>query len=309
MEATGVSFAEQQMRLGRYYDQPRFPFVPGYDVVGTVIATGTGVDARLEGRRFAAVTKIGAWSEYVDVDARALLDVPDALDPVDVETVIINGITAWRMLHEVARVPRGGSIVVLGANGGVGSTLVQLARTAGIRVIGTAAVRHHDLVRELGAEPVDSRDPAMYERLREVAPDGVDAVFDHVGGRGLSSSRSLVRRGGALVSYGTASTKNGRVNPNLLFLPLLARLAIWNALPDGRRASFFNFWEGLRRADAFYDAQRSAFTELMALMRSGDLRSQVAARFPLSETALALELAESRTVAGKVVIVPDAARR
>lgn len=309
MEATGVSFAEQQMRLGRYYDQPTFPFVPGYDVVGTVVATGVDVDAALAGRRFAAVTKIGAWSEYVDVDARALLEVPDALDPVDVETVIINGITAWRMLHEVARVPRGGSVVVLGANGGVGSTLVQLALEAGIHVIGTAAVRHHGLVRELGAEPVDSNDPAMYERLRELAPDGVDAVFDHVGGAGLARSRSLVRRGGALVSYGTASTKNDRTNPNLLFLPLLIRLAAWNVLPDGRRASFFNFWEGIRRPDTFYAAQRSAFAEVMSLMRSRALRAQVAARFPLSETVRALELAESRTIAGKVVIVPDPVRR
>lgn len=309
MEATGVSFAEQQMRLGRYYDQPLFPFVPGYDLVGTVVATGDGVEAGLTGRRFAAVTKIGAWAEYVDVDARALLDVPDGLDPVDVETVIVNGITAWRMLHEVARVPRGGSIVVLGANGGVGSTLLQLARDADIRVIGTAAARHHDLLRELGAEPVDSHDPAMYERLHDLAPDGVDAVFDHVGGTGLSRSRSLVRRGGALVSYGTASTKNDRVNPNLLFIPLLTRLAVWNALPDGRRASFFNFWDGVRRPASFSATQRSAFARVMALMSSGALRAQVAARFPLSETAHALELAESRTIAGKVVIVPDAARR
>lgn len=59
MDATGVSFAEQQMRLGKYYDQPPFPFVPGYDVVGTVTATGPGVDPKLAGRRFAAVTKVG----------------------------------------------------------------------------------------------------------------------------------------------------------------------------------------------------------------------------------------------------------
>jgi NADPH2:quinone reductase len=62
MDATGVSFAEQQMRRGKYYDQPPFPFVPGYDVVGTVTATGPGVDPTLVGHRFAATTKIGGWS-------------------------------------------------------------------------------------------------------------------------------------------------------------------------------------------------------------------------------------------------------
>src|SRR5215469_13961286 len=69
MEATGVSFAEQQMRRGRYYDQPRFPFVPGYDVVGTVAATGAGVDAALLGQRVAALIKVGGWASHVVIDA------------------------------------------------------------------------------------------------------------------------------------------------------------------------------------------------------------------------------------------------
>ena len=91
MEATGVSFAEQQMRLGKYYDQPPFPFVPGYDVVGTVTATGPGVDPALIGRRFAAVTKIGGWASHLLVDAADLVPVPDGVDAADAETVVVNG--------------------------------------------------------------------------------------------------------------------------------------------------------------------------------------------------------------------------
>jgi NADPH:quinone reductase-like Zn-dependent oxidoreductase len=304
MDATGVSFAEQQMRRGKYYDQPPFPFVPGYDVVGTVTAVGPDVDAALVGRRFAAVTKIGGWASHLVLDAADLVAVPDSVSAAAAETVAVNGITAWQMLHRTAHVQAGATIVVLGANGGVGSTLVQLARHAGITVIGTASPRHHDTVRALGAIPVDYRDPDMYERIRELAPDGVDAVFDHVGGAGLKESWRLLRRGGTLVSYGTAATKNEEGNSRLPVLKSFARLALWHILPNGRSAHFYNFWAGRRRLSTFRDRLREDLTEVLRLVADGVLTPQVAAEFPLADAGAALALAESRTVAGKVVIVP-----
>ncbi|MFI9844679.1 medium chain dehydrogenase/reductase family protein [Nonomuraea sp. NPDC051941] len=306
MEATGISFAEQQMRRGRYYDQPSFPFVPGYDVVGTAVAAGPGVDATMIGKRYAAVTKIGAWASHVQVDAADLVPVPDGLDAAEVETVVVNGITAWQMLHRMAKVRRGGTIVVLGANGGVGTTLVQLARHAGITVIGTASARHHETVRKLGATPVDYRDPGMYDRIRQLAPNGVDAVFDHVGGTGLRQSWQLLRRGGTLVSYGTAATKDGEGNARLPVLKSYFRLMLWNYLPNGRNACFYDFWAGRRHADAFRTRLRDDLTEVLRLLADGTLAPQIAARLPLSDAAAAMTLAESRTVTGKVVLVPDA---
>lgn len=304
MEATGVSFAEQQMRRGKYYDQPAFPFVPGYDLVGTAIAVGSGGDTALLGRRFAAVTKVGAWATHVEVDAAALLPVPAGLGAAEVETLVVNGITAWQMLHRIAGVRSGQRIVVLGANGGVGTTLVQLARAAGITVIGTASSRHHDLVRALGAEPVDSHDPEASARIRRLAPEGVDAVFDHVGGEGLVRSWRLLRRGGTLVSYGTAATKDAEGGSQLPLLKLFARLALWNVLPNGRSAHFYNFWAGRRRATRFHARQRDAFTAVLRLLETGALQPQIAARFPLSRAGDALRLAETRTTAGKVIMTP-----
>jgi NADPH2:quinone reductase len=306
MDATGVSFAEQQMRLGKYYDQPPFPFVPGYDVVGTVTATGPGVDPAMGGRRFAAVTKIGSWASHLLIDVADLVPVPDGVEVADAESVVVNGITAWQLLHRTARVRSGATIVVLGANGGVGTTLVQLARHAGITVIGTASPRHHAAVRELGATPVDYRDPDLYRRIRELAPDGVDAVFDHVGGAAIVESWRLLRRGGTLVSYGSAATKEEDGNARLPMLKLVARLLAWHLLPNGRSARFYNFWAGKRRIDAFRDRLREDLTSVLGLLADGVLTAQVAARFPLSEAGSALALAESRTVIGKVVIVPDA---
>jgi NADPH:quinone reductase-like Zn-dependent oxidoreductase len=305
MDATGVAFAEQQMRRGRYFGQPPFPFVPGYDVVGTVSAAGPDVDPAMLGRRFAAVTKVGGWASALVLEAADLVAVPDDVSAADAEAVAVNGVTAWQMLHRATTVVAGGTIVVLGANGGVGSILVQLARHAGITVIGTASLRHHAALSSLGVIPVDYRDPDMYRRIRELAPDGVDAVFDHVGGSGVPESWRLLRHHGKLVCYGTASAKDEEGNSQLPMLKLFARLALWDCLPNGKSAVFYNFWAGKRRLSTFRNRLNEDLTQVLRLVARGVLRPQIAAEFPLSDTGAALALAESHTVAGKVIIVPD----
>ncbi|MFJ8005167.1 medium chain dehydrogenase/reductase family protein [Streptomyces fagopyri] len=305
LEASGVSFAEQQMRRGKYYDQPAFPFVPGYDLVGVVLRAGAGVDASLVGRRFAALTKVGGWASRVVLPVTDLVEVPGGLDPADAETVVVNGITAWQMLHRVSRVRAGGTVLVHGANGGVGSTLVQLAAHAGIRVIGTASPRHHDAVRALGATPLDYRATDLPALVRELAPGGVDAVFDHVGGDGIVDSFRLLARGGTLVSYGTASTRDVAGSSRLPVLKLVGRLLLWKALPNGRRTHFYNIWAGKRRAAAFQERLRTDLGQVFALLAQGAITAQVAARVPLGRAAEAVRLAESGTVTGKVVLVPD----
>ncbi|MEV7419970.1 medium chain dehydrogenase/reductase family protein [Streptomyces sp. NPDC089919] len=305
MEATGVSFAEQQMRRGRYYDQPPFPFVPGYDLVGRIVSTGEGVDPALAGRRVAALVKVGGWASHVVVDAQDAVDVPDGLSPEEAETVVVNGITAWQMLHRTARVRAGQSILVHGASGGVGSVLVQLARAAGVRVIGTASARHHDALRELGVIPVDYRGGDVPARVRQLAPGGVDAVFDHVGGRSVVDSWQLLAPGGTLVSYGSASTRDDTGSKQLPVLKILARTWLWNSLPNGRRAHFYNIWAGRALSkDRFRGRLRTDLTEVFAALQRGEITPRIAARLPLARAAEALSLAESGTVTGKVVLTP-----
>ena len=304
IEATGVSFAEQQMRLGKYYDQPPFPFVPGYDLVGTIERLGDRGDGDLVvGQRVAALTKTGAWADRVVLDAAELVPVPADLDAAAAETVVVNGVTALRMLR-TARVQRGQTIVVLGAAGGVGSTLVQLARHAGIRVIGTAGPSAQDRVRNLGAITVDYRNENVRARVRELAPDGVAAVFDHVGGPGITDSWRMLARGGTLVSYGTASTRDVAGNPRVPVLKLLARLLTWNVLPNGRRAKFFNLWAGARKRDRYRADLRRDLGDVLQLLQKGAIDAQIAKRFPLRDAGEALRYAEQGAIVGKVVLEP-----
>ncbi|WP_371131474.1 medium chain dehydrogenase/reductase family protein [Streptomyces sp. Ag109_O5-10] len=306
VEATGVSFAEQQMRRGRYYDQPPFPFVPGYDLVGTVQTAGEGVAPELVGKRVASLVKVGGWASHVVLDAADAVQVPAGVGAAEAETLVVNGITAWQMLHRKARVRTGGTILVHGANGGVGTVLVQLARAAGLRVIGTASARHHAALRELGVTPVDYRTEDVSARVRELAPGGVDAVFDHLGGRSVVASWRLLAPGGTLVAYGSATTRDDSGSKQLPVLKVLGRVWLWNALPNGRHACFFNVWEGRALGkDRFRARLRADLTQVFQAFQRGEVTARIAARLPLTQAAEALRLAESGTVAGKVILVPD----
>jgi NADPH:quinone reductase-like Zn-dependent oxidoreductase len=304
VEATGVSFAEQAMRRGRYPGAPKFPFVPGYDLVGTVTEVGPGVDPALAGQRVAALTKSGGWASHVLLTAADLVPVPGGVDPAAAETVVVNGLTAWQLLHRTAAVRPGQVILVHGANGGVGTTLIQLARQHGVRVIGVASPRHHDALRALGAEPVDYASlDRLAARVRELAPGGVDAVFDNIGGDTLRRSWDLLAPGGALVSYAISGEASGSLP--LAFVRVLARLTAWNLLPNGRSASFYNVWAGHRlRPAAFRARLRADLTTVLRLLADGVLTAQIAARLPLTSAPEAMMLAESRAVPGKVILLP-----
>ena len=305
VEATGISYAEQAMRRGRYFGQPEFPFTPGYDLVGRVLGAGSPADTALVGRRVATLTKTGAWATHAVVEARDSVVVPDAVSSADAETVVVNGVTAWQMLHRAARVQPGQTILLFGANGGVGGILIQLARHAGIHVIGAASPRHHETLRAAGVTPVDYNDPDLAARVRQIAPGGVDAVFDNIGGEITKTSWKLLAPGGALVSYSLISALGGQRSLLMPFVAAIGQALLWSALPNGKRATFYDLWSGhsLRPARFRRHLEEDLGT-VFGLVAEGVLTANIAASFPLTEAAAALTLAESRTLNGKVILLP-----
>ena len=305
VEVTGISFAEQSMRRGLYPAQPSFPFVPGYDFVGRVLAVGPGVSQACVGTRVAAVTKTGGWASHVVAAARNLVPVPEGVTAAQAETVLVNGITAWQMLFREAKVKAGQTVLVHGANGGVGTVLSQLARHFGIHVIGTASPRHHDALRAMGVEPLDYSAPNLSARVRALAPEGVDAVFDHLGLASARVSYGLLAPRGSLIVYGNAATLNEKVSTLRVFLRVMGQLMLWKLRSRGHYVTFYNFWSGrIVRPSAFRARFVEDLTTLFALLRAGAISPPVAATFPLAEVSAAMILAESRTVQGKVILVP-----
>ena len=305
VEASGVSFAERTMRRGIYYDQPEFPFVPGYDLVGVIEQLGSDDEGLRVGQRVAALTLTGGWAERVVLDAADLVPVPDGVSAVEAETMIVNGVTAWRVLHRTAKVRAGQTIVVFAAAGGVGSVLVQLARHAGIEVIGTAGAGQQERLRAMGATPIDYRAENVLARVRELAPGGVAAVVDNVGGPGIKDSWRMLAPGGTLVSLSDMSGMKA-FHPMIPFLRLIARILIWNALPNSRHAYFFNLWAGRKRhLDRFRAELREDLSSMFSLLADGSLNAPVDSQFPLREAAAAMRRAEAGGLSGKVIIVMD----
>lgn len=305
VEATGITYAEQAMRRGRYYGQPAFPFTPGYDLVGRVLEVGPGGDRQLLGARVATMTKTGAWARHAAVEARDTIVVPDGISAEDAETVVVNGVTAWQMLHRAAKVRPGQTILIFGANGGVGGILIQLAQHHGVTVIGAAAPRYHDALRAAGVIPVDYADPELPAVVRSHAPNGVDAVFDNIGGQTTRTSFELLARGGTLVSYAIIEAVSGTGSLALPFLRAISQALLWTALPNGRKATFYDLWSGHKyRPTRFRRHLEEDLGHVFELLRAGTITANIAARFPLIEAAAALALAETRTLNGKVILEP-----
>jgi NADPH:quinone reductase-like Zn-dependent oxidoreductase len=210
--AAGVAFADVLMREGLYPGIPRFPFAPGYDVVGEIDAFGPGAGAGLQtGQRVAALTVTGGYARYIVVPADDCVAVPEGVDSAAAVSLILNYLTAYQMLHRVAAVTAGSRILVHGAAGGAGSALVELAAASGCAIYGTASKAKHTLLTRLGAVPIDYRGEDFVTRIRVLTGTGVDAVFDPIGGNHWRRSFSVLRPGGILVCYGaSATTRNGR---------------------------------------------------------------------------------------------------
>ena len=245
-----------------------FPVIPGWDVAGVVTAVGLDVPEFSVGDAVMAYARkdwvqAGSFAEKMTVPVRAAARKPDSLSFAQAAALPLAGLTAYQSLHRLG-LTAGQTVLVHGANGGVGSFAVQIAAAAGARVIGTASPRSHERVRGLGAEPVAYGD-GLEERVRALAPDGVDLVVDYVGGV-LEQTLAVLAPGG----------RHG-------------------SIADGSVADAGGTYLWVRPDAADLDA-------LSALVESGELRVDVERTFPLAEAADAFRASMEGHVSGKIAL-------
>ncbi|MFC4514226.1 NADP-dependent oxidoreductase [Streptomyces ehimensis] len=271
VKAAAVNPVDWKAREG-YLDgmlQPVFPVVPGWDVSGVVVGLGADTPEFQEGDEVIGYVREdflsrGTFAEYVAAPVRTLAPKSAGLTFEEGAALPLAGLTALQSLRAV-RAGEGDTVLIHGASGGVGSMAVQLARRLGARVIGTASERNHDYLRGLGAEPVTYGD-GLAERVRALAPGGVDAVLDLVGGGAVATSPAVTAHGARLVSIADPAVTElgGRI--------------LW-VRPDP--------------AD---------LTELGRLAGEGALKVEVAEVFPLERTADAHRLSAEGHTRGKIVV-------
>lgn len=247
-----------------------FPVIPGWDVAGTVVAVGPDTPDFAVGDEVMAYARKdtvhgGTFAERVAVPAWSVARKPSSLTWEQAGGLPLAGGTALRTL-DVLEVGEGDTVLVHAAAGGVGSLAVQIAVARGARVIGTASETNHDFLRRLGAEPVTYGD-GLVERVRALAPEGVDAVADFVGGL-VETTLAVLGEGGrhASIADGSVTEHGGH--------------AVW-VRPLG-----------------------SETARLAALADEGLLTVEVARTFGLDEVAEAFALSQQGHTRGKLVIVP-----
>lgn len=296
--AAGVSAMDLMVRSRRFPGFPRVPFTPGVDVVGVVDELGAEASTVGIGQRVAALLgHDGGYAEYVCMPADRAVPLPPGVEPAQAVCVVANYLTASAMLHRGARVRSGDRVLIQGAAGGVGTALLELGRLDGLEMYGTASRHNHELVSALGATPIDYHTEDVVERVRELTGDGVDAVFDPIGGaRQLWRSYRALRKGGRLVWFGVAAAS--RTGVKVIPLSLLTRL-ILSLIPDVKQAPMP---PDASEPNTWY---RETLSELLELLEVGKIGPVVAERIPLTEAARAHALLEGGGHAGKVVLTVD----
>ncbi len=307
--AAGVSLPDVMMREGIHPETPPLPFTPGWDLVGVVDRLGIGVSGIELGQLVAALPISGAYAEFVCLPQRELVPVPSGLDAAEAVSLVLNYVTAYQMLHHSARVKPGQRVLIHGASGGVGSALLQLGGLAGLEMYGTCSSRGAAAVSELGGIPIDYQNQDFVQEIHRLTGEGVDVVFDSLGGAHIWRSRKALRSGGTVVAYGlTASLRGGRSTSSRPGgrhrYRAIAIFGLYIAggwlLPGRRRVVPYSIqWLKRLKPELF----RQDLLTLFALLQQKKIEPLIAQQFPLAEARQAHELLGKGGVTGKIVLV------
>ena len=307
--AAGVSLPDVMMREGIHPETPRLPFTPGWDLVGVVDRLGPGVSGSEPGQLVAALPIHGAYAEFICLQQRELVPVPPGLDAAKSVSLILNYITAYQMLHRSAKVRSGQRVLIHGAAGGVGTALLQLGGLAGLEMYGTCSLQNASTVSDLGGIPIDYKQRDFVEEIHRLTTEGVNVVFDGIGGSHIWRSRKALRHGGKVVAYGlTGSLQGGRLASGKApgrhrFREI--RIFAWYIaggwlLPGRKRVVPYSIQTLKRLRPALF---RQDLIALLDLLQQQKIKPIIADRFPLGEARQAHELLGKGGVTGKIVLI------
>lgn len=290
IEAAGVNFPDLLVTRGLYQDQPQLPFAPGMEMAGTVIEKADDVTSMTTGDRVFGFLPHGGFAQQTAVPAAALYPMPDSMSFESAAALPIAYGTGYHALVDRGRLTSGETLLVLGAAGGVGMAAVQIGLAIGAKVVGAVSSEAKArAVADAGATEVIRYDQeALRDGLRRLAPEGVDVVYDPVGGDMTEAAfRSLAWQGRHLV-IGFAAGSIPALPVNLALLKGASLVGV--------------FWGRFTALDPA--ANRANFVTLTRMWEEGRIDPVISDAYPLDDAVDAMRLLAGREAIGKLIVRP-----
>ncbi len=297
--AAGVNFADMMARMGVYPDAPNPPCVVGYEVAGTILDVGDGVQGLQPGQRVFAGTQFGGYASQVAVPAGDVVPLPESLSFEQGAAVPVNYATAWAGLVGYGGLRPGERVLIHSAGGGVGIAATQIAKRWGSEVYGTASPGKHARITELGVDhALDYTRPGWERGLPKF-----DVIMDAVGGRSFRRSYGLLRPGGRLVAYGASSVVSGEKRNIPAALRAVASMPRFNLVKQMSESksviglNMLTLWKDRGTLEPWVEP-------LSELLADGTIAPVVAGSFSFAEAGAAQTMILERRNTGKVVLTP-----
>lgn len=290
VQAAGVNFPDTLIIEGKYQFQPPLPFSPGGEAAGVVAAVGEKAGALKVGDRVMALTGWGAFAEQVAVPFYNVLPIPASMDFTTAAAFGMTYGTSMHALRQRGQLQAGETLLVLGASGGVGLAAVEIGKAMGARVIAAASSAEKLAVaKAAGAdELIDYTQASLREEIKRLTGgQGVDVIYDPVGGELFEQAVRGLAWNGRLLVVGFASGSIPQLAANLMLLKGAAVLGV--------------FWGAFAQRQPEDNAAN--FKQLFAWHAEGKLKPLVSQTYPLAEAGAAIEKLGQRQAVGKLVVL------
>lgn len=301
--AFGLNYADIMARKGLYQDAPPLPAVLGYDVVGVVDKLGPGADEELLGQRVVALTRFGGYAEYAVANQLVVHPVNDTLNNAAATALATQYSTAYYASSMVTNIHEGDHVLIHAAAGGVGLALIQLAKRKNCVIYATASSDMKiKLLEDLGVNyPINSDENDFVQEIEKIrGTEGLDMIFDSIGGNTVKRGFRLLSPGGRIICYG-GSRRSNRTN---IFYDIKFALGFGIYSPIGlmlKSRSLIGV-NMLRIADERPEIVKNSMVRVISMVNTGELPMPVGRSFPVSELAEAHNLLETRESIGKIAV-------
>jgi NADPH:quinone reductase-like Zn-dependent oxidoreductase len=297
--AAGINFADVMARMGLYQDAPKTPCVVGYEVAGTILELGDGVEGLTPGQRVIAGTQFGGYASQVVAPAADVLPLSDGLSFEEGAAIPVNYGTAWAGLIGFGSLQPGERVLVHSVGGGVGIAATQIAKRTGAEVYGTASPGKHARCEELGVDHVLDYTKDGWER----GLPKFDVILDAVGGKSFRTGYDLLRPGGRLVAFGASAIVSGQRRNVVTALRTVLRMPRFSMI---KQMSESKAVIGLNMLTLWKDrgTLQPWIGPLQEMLDDGTVKPVVAGDFSFEDAGAAQTMITERRNVGKVVLTP-----